>query len=538
MKKRKWIPMLVVIFIAVLFIPIPSGVYKDGGTREYRALTYKIVVWNRLTGDSVYDKTKVYFFPDNFKGIDSLWYYEEDEIECTFIATVLEINESSVLVEPVEGEEELNSSDEITFSTTNLEDIEAEVGSVVQVTYTGGIMESYPAQINAKSWKLSNQLSHLEYTEKWLDKTEANKYDNNIFDHIIITKIYSNCFFAETVIPMPYEIKMNGTLSDEWCVGDQITCTYENTYYDQENHRVEADMLTVEASDFELDPNACYKPVIYLYPEEETKVSVNLTLDGKLTCTYPAYGNGWTVTAAPDGTLTDAQGQTYNYLYWEGEISAQFDLSEGFCIKGEDTADFLEHALDKLGLTRREANEFIVYWLPLMEQNPYNVISFQTDIYTDAAQLEVYPTPETLIRVFMAWQKEDSFVEILEQELSAPERTGFTVVEWGGTEMKSLTLKTPANQEDTEGEGSREDLLILKVNDTLYYGTDKIGPMGGADAVAGYIETSVEENETPENNGESNFGCIGNPYTKDTGDGWIMVLLDDEEYHVFYQELE
>lgn len=82
------------------------------------------------------------------------------------------------------------------------DNIEIEVGSVVQINYTGGIMESYPAQINATSWKLSNNFRHLEYTEEWLDTSTATKYDNNIFDHIIITKIYSNCFFAETVIPM------------------------------------------------------------------------------------------------------------------------------------------------------------------------------------------------------------------------------------------------------------------------------------------------------------------------------------------------
>ena len=437
MKKKVLIPIVItVVLIAVLTIPIPSGVYKDGGTREYTAMTYKIVDWNRLTGDSIYDKTKVYFFPYNFKSIDSLWYMEEDEVEFSFIATVLEINDSSVLVEPVEGEDELHSSDEITFSTKNLQNIEIEVGSVVQINYTGGIMESYPARINATSWKLSNNFRHLEYTEEWLDKTAAEKHDNNIFDHIIITEIYSNCFFAETVIPMPYVIKLNGTLSDEWCVGDQVTCTYENTYYDQENHRVEVDMLTVKASNWQPDPGVDYKPVIYLYPEKEMDVSVNLTLDGKLTCTYPAYNNGWAVTASPDGTLTDAKGQTYNYLYWEGETYAQYDLSKGFCIKGEDTAAFLEDALEKLGLTRREANEFIVYWLPLMEKNPYNIISFQTDIYTDAAQLEVNPAPDTLIRVFMAWQATDSYVEMPEQELTAPERTGFTVVEWGGTETK------------------------------------------------------------------------------------------------------
>ena len=138
----------------------------------------------------------------------------------------------------------------------------------------------------------------------------------------------------------------------------------------------------------------------------------------------------------PDGTLINAEGQQYNYLYWEGETYAKYDLSKGFCVKGEDTAKFLEEALEKLGLNRREANEFIVYWLPLMEQNPYNIIAFQTDVYTEAARLEVNPKPDTLIRVFMAWQKSDDHVELEEQELEAPERKGFTVVEWGGTELK------------------------------------------------------------------------------------------------------
>ena len=56
------------------------------------------------------------------------------------------------------------------------------------------------------------------------------------------------------------------------------------------------------------------KPVIYLYPEAETDVTVTLDYDGELTCAYPVMnGNSWMVTASPDGTLTDAVGQTYNY---------------------------------------------------------------------------------------------------------------------------------------------------------------------------------------------------------------------------------
>lgn len=178
------------------------------------------------------------------------------------------------------------------------------------------------------------------------------------------------------------------------------------------------------------------KPVIYLYPEETTAVSVRLDYDGQLTCTYPAYENGWAVTAAPDGTLTDAKGQTYNYLYWEGETAAEYDLTEGFCVAGADTAAFLEDALTQLGLTRREANEFIVYWLPRMEGNPYNQISFQQEAYTDSAKLTVTPAPDSILRVFMVWKPLDKPVDIPAQTLPAFERHGFTLVEWGGAKVQ------------------------------------------------------------------------------------------------------
>ena len=437
MKKKVLLTILAtVLLLAVFFAPIPKSPGRDGGTREYCALTYKIVDWNRRTTDGVHDATKVYWFPNNFRSIDELWAEEEQEVVHKFVATVLELNDSSALVQPVVGEDELQSSDKISVNIARLGDIGVEVGSDVEIYYTGGIMETYPAQINAVKWTMADDLRHREYTGQWLDKETATYPGYDPVSDIIITRIYSNCFFARAVIPMPYEIKINGQLSEEWCVGDQVSCTYENTYYDDQNGKIETDLLTIDVSDFELEEGMCYKPVIYLYPEKETEVSVKLQLDGKLTCTYPAYNNGWKVTAASDGTLSDANGQTYNYLYWEGETNAQWDMRKGFCIKGEDTAAFLEIALEKLGLNRKEANEFIVYWLPLMEQNPYNIISFQTNIYADAAQLQISPTPDTLIRVFMAWRAADAFTEMEEQELTAPERTGFTVVEWGGAEVK------------------------------------------------------------------------------------------------------
>ena len=72
-------------------------------------------------------------------------------------------------------------------------------------------------------------------------------------------------------------------------------------------------MLSLSACRVE---QAAAKPVIYLYPQEETAVNVTLDYDGKLTSTYPKYTSGWSMTARPDGTLTDGAGQSYNYLYW------------------------------------------------------------------------------------------------------------------------------------------------------------------------------------------------------------------------------
>ena len=177
------------------------------------------------------------------------------------------------------------------------------------------------------------------------------------------------------------------------------------------------------------------KPVIYLYPERETEVTVRLDYAGRLTCTSPAYNGGWRVLAHPDGTLTDERGQTYSYLYWEGVNGAEYDFSEGFCVAGSDTAAFLEDALSRLGLNRREANEFIVYWLPRMEANPYNLIAFQSDAYTDTAKLSIEPAPDTLLRVFMAWKPLENAVNVPPQSLVSPERTGFTAVEWGGCQV-------------------------------------------------------------------------------------------------------
>lgn len=177
------------------------------------------------------------------------------------------------------------------------------------------------------------------------------------------------------------------------------------------------------------------KPVIYLYPEEDnTCISAQLNINGSFTCLDPAFNieNGWNVFADRNGDI-HLDGKTYDYLFWEAELFANFSFDQGFCVAGDETQEFLERVLPQLGLNEKETSQFIEYWLPIMEKNPYNVVSFQTTEYTDCAGLEINPKPDTMIRVFMAFYASDSYKEIPAQTFTSPEREGFVAVEWGGS---------------------------------------------------------------------------------------------------------
>lgn len=180
------------------------------------------------------------------------------------------------------------------------------------------------------------------------------------------------------------------------------------------------------------------KPVIYCYPTQAQQISIQVALKGEMTHSYPHYPTtGWSIWATPDGTLKDEKtGQTYPYLFWEGESTYRYTLDEGTVIAGKQSAAFLEQQLAHLGLNRREATDFITYWLPELERSPYNLIHFSTTAYAEQAPLHITPAPETLIRVFMVYQPLGAPIVVAPQTLPKVERQGYTVVEWGGKQAQ------------------------------------------------------------------------------------------------------
>ena len=68
----------------------------------------------------------------------------EDEAT-EFQASVIEKNNDSIIVKPVDGSLELDSADK--FHIANEENLELQIGDLVEISYNGEIMESYPAQL-------------------------------------------------------------------------------------------------------------------------------------------------------------------------------------------------------------------------------------------------------------------------------------------------------------------------------------------------------------------------------------------------------
>jgi len=135
--------------------------------------------------------------------------------------------------------------------------------------------------------------------------------------------------------------------------------------------------------------------------------------------------------------MNKVDGKEYSYLFWEGgDYGADYDLSRGFVVKGTDTKQFLQNILAKIGLTPKEYNEFIVYWYPRMKDNPYNIIHFAGAEYNSRAKLIIAPQPDSILRVFMVFKPSQTKIDIMPQTFAPFIRKGFTVVEWGGGELK------------------------------------------------------------------------------------------------------
>jgi hypothetical protein len=197
-------------------------------------------------------------------------------------------------------------------------------------------------------------------------------------------------------------------------------------------------ILHVEDFEYPYEENINKKPVIYLYPEKDMDISVQLNInkkDNELTTIYPKFNgenNTWNVHAKPNGDIILGN-KTYPYLFWEAKSYYNQEIKEGFIVKDINAEEFLENKLKILGLNDKESTDFITFWLPVLLRNKLSLCNFQSEQFFNNFKLNVNPKPDTMIRIFLIIKKLDYPIEIKEQKLEKNERKGYTLIEWGGS---------------------------------------------------------------------------------------------------------
>ena len=317
--------------------------------------------------------------------------------------------------------------------------------------------------------KNNHYIDTIKYSSENKDYEDINKYDKQIIKTYEEYQEFTNIYNIKTSLTPNDFSKHNYIIvfaENDYCggktngirkiniheneikidIGYDGSCgpcpsTYELFILPIEKNKINASSKVsynyIVENKYKCDPMVAYKPIIYLYPEKTIDVTVKLLKSETLTTTYPKYDNSWNVTAYPNGNLIDNKtGRSLYGLYWEGTNNYSQEEKEGFIVRGKDTISFLEKTLKEIGLTEREANEFIIYWLPKLEHNKYNYIHFASiETINNIMPLEVNPKPDTIIRVLMEYKPLDKPIKIKKQEIKTPMRKGFTLVEWGGTQI-------------------------------------------------------------------------------------------------------
>ena len=206
----------------------------------------------------------------------------------------------------------------------------------------------------------------------------------------------------------------------------------------------------------------CGKPVMYFYPQKETKVDVKFNTKMDLTVDIPRYSeqSGWSVLAKPNGELLDLQpkltdcnkfssnrvGQeyakescennSYPYIYWAGNTSKEYpNIQTGFVATKGELGQKLREKLTFIGLNKKETDDMLEYWLPQMlskNSNYYRFSLLQNNELDKLFPLQIFPKPDSTIRVFLDWDYANDKIQINEQNLIQYKRGNFAMVEWGG----------------------------------------------------------------------------------------------------------
>jgi hypothetical protein len=218
------------------------------------------------------------------------------------------------------------------------------------------------------------------------------------------------------------------------------------------------------------------KPNIYLYADEETRVSVVFERPELVTISIPDYGTGWDVLVQNGGLLKDERtdgeadwdvsaqsgdvlkdectdyGITdygnysgadsekanygkadYGFLFYESiAYASDFQTEEGFFLGTENREAQMRMILDLYGFNETEKDDFAAYWNETLDpQQSYAMYPQNTACVDRVMPLSVTPKPDHILRLWFGFEQTKT-APSLPAETEQIERGALTLVEWGG----------------------------------------------------------------------------------------------------------
>lgn len=237
MRKKKLLRILIPVFILafILFFPIPVETRNDGGSRDFRALTYRLIRWNRIlpaedgTVD-FYTKWQIYPMTLRYASVDDLWEREVAKnpaleifsYDNGFYATVSQIREKGLLVNGLEsnplnfryefscsvGEETVLLKNDKEISLSDLR-----VGDTVFVQFSGEIMETYPAQIpNVKKITVTSTAGTVDYKASYL-RVDGSGNNAHVFSEFSENKAEADGFNRLPIVAIESKTELSQIIS-------------------------------------------------------------------------------------------------------------------------------------------------------------------------------------------------------------------------------------------------------------------------------------------------------------------------------------
>lgn len=246
---------------------------------------------------------------------------------------------------------------------------------------------------------------------------------------------FSDCYYSDATLLLncPYNIHYTITTDTQgrYAVGGLPTGNY-TIEFSQGGLNIVFNLSNSTGTDYKdlsfLEEMQAYAPNIYLYPETTIIADVNLSFPsgGEVTESSPPYGNGWTVTVSPEGIIDNE----YDYLFYEASLPSNLSTDYGWLLTTDNLENEFRVLLTNLGFKGREIDDFVDYWVPILDNAPYYGI-YPQDI-NSLIELTINPAPvNTLRELFL--------VRALYNEIDIPappdngtfSRGGYVVIEWG-----------------------------------------------------------------------------------------------------------